>query len=361
MLKVDRVGRYDNFFALGGHSLLATRVVSRLRQTLSVEVPLLALFEEPVLQGFARRVEEVLALRRAAPPPITPVDRAGETPLSFAQQRLWFLQQLSPESAAYHLPLVACVSGTLQPRVLRRCFEEIIRRHEVLRTGFPAAEGRAWQRVEPPLAIDLPVVDLCTLPEPLLNSEAERLIRQAVRQPFDLRRPPLLRAWLLRSAEAEHLAVVVQHHIVSDGWSHGVILSEIAALYPAFLAGRPSPLADLPVQYGDFAVWQRQWLQGRCWTSCSSAGAPVWPACRCSSCRSTGRGRRSRSPRCDPAGRPARELADGPLQALARRRGATLFMTLLAAFRVLLHATPASTTWWSVRRSPTATAPRSRA
>jgi amino acid adenylation domain-containing protein/non-ribosomal peptide synthase protein (TIGR01720 family) len=337
VLSLAHVGRRDNFFALGGHSLLATRVVSRIRLTLGVEVPLLTLFEEPVLEGFARKVEQALALRRAVPPPVEPVDRTDQLPLSFAQQRLWFLQQLEPGNCAYNLPLVVRITGPLQPAVLARSLEEIVRRHEVLRTGFPQQEGRAWQRVEPVLAIDLPAVDLRGLPEPLRAREAGRLHREEARQPFDLERPPLLRARLLRTAEEEHHAVMVMHHIVTDEWSHGVFLNEIAALYRAFRSGLPTPLPELPVQYGDFVVWQRSWLQGPVldelldyWRS-RLAGMPALdlPFDRPRPPIPTFRG----------ASRPLSlpEGLDVPLGALARQEGATPFMVWLAAFRALLH------------------------
>jgi amino acid adenylation domain-containing protein/non-ribosomal peptide synthase protein (TIGR01720 family) len=336
VLGAPRIGRQDNFFGLGGHSLLATRVVSRLRQVLGVEVPLLSLFEEPVLAGFARRVEQALALRQAVLPPVTPVDRAERLPLSFAQQRLWFLQRLEPGSCAYNLPLAVRIAGRLEAPALERSLAEIVRRHEVLRTGFPEEEGRGWQRVEPAVALALPGVDLSALPRPLRDEEERRLTAAVAREPFDLARPPLLRALLLRGGPDEHLAAVVLHHIVSDEWSHGVLLAEIAALYGAFRDGQGSPLPDLPVQYGDFVVWQRRWLEGAALGELLAywrprvAGVPALelPFDRPRGAIQTFRGT-------------SRTLAlpedlDAPLQALARREGATPFMIFLAAFRGLL-------------------------
>jgi amino acid adenylation domain-containing protein/non-ribosomal peptide synthase protein (TIGR01720 family) len=335
VLGAARVGRRDNFFDLGGHSLLATRVASRLRQALGVEVPLLTLFEEPVLEGFARRVEEALALRHPVPPPILPVERTELLPLSFAQQRLWFLQQMEPGNCAYNLPLVVRIAGALEPAALRRSLAEVVRRHEVLRTAFVAERGEARQRVDPPPPAHLPVVDLRGLEEPARDRAAESLIERETRRVFDLACPPLMRALLLRIAEEEHLVVVVLHHIVADEWSHGVFLAELSALYEAFRSHRPSPLPELPVQYGDFAVWQRRWLTGPVLAElldywCARlAGAPVL-------------GLFSDRPR--PAVQTFRGASlplplpglDEPLGALARHAGATPFMLLLAAFRALL-------------------------
>jgi amino acid adenylation domain-containing protein/non-ribosomal peptide synthase protein (TIGR01720 family) len=335
VLGAARVGRRDNFFDLGGHSLLATRVASRLRQELGVEVPLLTLFEEPVLEGFARRVEEALALRHPVPPPILPVERTDLLPLSFAQQRLWFLQQLEPDNCAYNLPLVVRIAGALEPAALGRSLAEVVRRHEVLRTAFVAERGEARQRIDPPPPAHLPVVDLRGLEEPARDRAAESLIERETRRVFDLACPPLMRACLLRIAEEEHLAVVVLHHIVADEWSHGVFLAELSALYEAFRSHRPSPLPELPVQYGDFAVWQRRWLTGPVlaelldyWRA-RLAGAPVLELF---------------SDRPRPAVQTFRGASlplplpglDEPLGALARRAGATPFMLLLAAFRALL-------------------------
>src|SRR6185295_15655011 len=232
----------DNFFELGGHSLLATQVVSRVRQALGVELPLRSLFASPVLGDLAREVEE---LRRAgegpALPPISREPRGATAPLSFAQERMWFLHQLDPGTAAYNLALAVRLRGRLDRAVLARCFSEVVRRHEALRTRFASATGGPVQIVQPPDPFELSAIDLASLPPALSQAEALRLSAHVASQPFDLERGPLLRANLLVLAlpcaglsAAEYALTVTMHHIVSDGWSMGVLVSELAALYAAF-------------------------------------------------------------------------------------------------------------------------------
>ncbi|HVR96470.1 MAG TPA: amino acid adenylation domain-containing protein, partial [Thermoanaerobaculia bacterium] len=223
---------------------------------LGVELPLRALFEAPTVSGLARVVREGREGQQA--PPIVPVSREGELPLSFAQQRLWFLDQLEPGSAAYNLPLAVRLTGELRIDLLERTFTGVVRRHEALRTTFVSHEGRPLQVIAPGVTgletfrVELPVLDLSQVPE----IEALRLAREEARRPFDLAKGPLLRLALIRLGEREYLLLLTLHHIVSDGWSMGVLLREIAALY----GGRSLP--ELAVQYADFAVWQRRWLQG---------------------------------------------------------------------------------------------------
>ncbi len=263
VLGLERVGAADHFFDLGGHSLLATRVMSRLRSAFGVEMPLRDLFEAPTLADLAARVE---AARRtgAEPtaPPLVPVPREGSLPLSFAQQRLWFIDQLEPGSPLYNMPVALRVEGPLDPGVLALCLGEIVRRHEALRTVFAAPEGSPVQVIQPAAPFVLPLVDLSGLPEPEREAAALALAGEEAGRPFDLARGPLLRGVLLRLAEEDHVVALTLHHIASDGWSMGILVREVAALYAAFAAGRPSPLPELPVQYADFAVWQRSWLHG---------------------------------------------------------------------------------------------------
>ncbi len=261
----------------------------------------------------------------------------GELPLSFAQQRLWFLDRLEPGSALYNLPSAVEAEGRLYLGALAASLREIVRRHEALRTTFAARAGEPVQVIHPRAAVELPVVDLAALPEPARMAEAQWLATEAARRPFDLARGPLLRVLLLRLAGEHHLAVLTLHHIVSDGWSMGVLVGEIAALYPACVAGAPSPLPELPVQSADFAVWQRERLQGEAlerelafWRE-ALAGAPYvldLPADRPRPAVQTFAGAQA-AVRLEPA-------LVASLREAGRAGGHTLFMLLLGAFEVLL-------------------------
>ncbi|HKH48535.1 MAG TPA: amino acid adenylation domain-containing protein, partial [Thermoanaerobaculia bacterium] len=330
------IGRDEDFFALGGHSLLATRVVSRVRQALGVELPLRALFEAPTVAGLARAAE---ARRGPAPPPLLPVPRQGDLPLSFAQQRLWLIDQLEPGSAAYNIPAALRLRGALEPALLARIFAEVVRRHEVLRTTFAPRAGGPVQVVASAASArpELPLIDLARLPEAERESAARGLARDEGVRPFDLGRGPLLRLRLVSLGAQEHLLLVTMHHIVADGWSVDVLIREVAALYEAFSHGQVSPLPELPVQYADFAVWQRDWLQGAVLEAQLAvwkrrlAGAPQvldLPADRPRPAVPTSRG--AERPVALPAGLAA------AVREVSRREGATPFMTLLAAWAIVL-------------------------
>ncbi len=318
VLGVERIGPSDDFFGLGGHSLKVTQILARVRDAFGVELPVRSLFESPTLSGFAARIRDASA---PAAPPLTRVPRDGDLPLSFAQERLWFLQRLSPGSPAYNMPAALRLSGDLDPAVLERVLQEIVRRHEILRTTFPETDGEPRQRVHPFRPFSLPVIDVT-------EAEAERFVREEASRPFDLREGPLLRATLLRLGEREWMALFSLHHVVSDGWSVGVLVKETAALY----AGKPLP--ELPIQYADFAVWQRGWLQGEAlagqisWWREALADAPAVLDLPLDRPRSTGSGR---------AGAAKADFPAAVLRELGRREGATLFMVLLAAFQALLH------------------------
>ena len=263
LLQVHRIGIHDNFFELGGHSLLATQVVSRVRNVLQVEVPVRAVFERPTLAGLAREVDSARRSRGTPQiPPLVRVDRGLDLPLSFAQQRLWFIDQLEPQSTLYNMPMWLTARGRLAVDGLGQSLREILRRHEVLRTVFRAADGQPFQVVTPEIDLAVPVVDLSGLKEGDRRRQAARLMQENARRPFTLDRGPLMRLRLLRLAEDDHLVLFDMHHIASDGWSLSVLIREVGALYNAFSKGLPSPLRELPVQYADYAVWQRQWLQG---------------------------------------------------------------------------------------------------
>ncbi|HEX5717560.1 MAG TPA: condensation domain-containing protein, partial [Thermoanaerobaculia bacterium] len=258
LLGVERVGADDNFFDLGGHSLLATRVMSRVREAFGVEVPLRALFEAPTVAELAARIRQE---GRGPAAPLVSVSREGDLPLSFAQQRLWFLHRLAPDNPFYNVYSALRLSGPLDVEALQSAFREIVRRHETLRTSFRLAGGRPVQAIDPRPSFQVSLVALDALAEEILQAELTRLSSAEAQRPFDLSRGPLLRAVLIRQRAREHTLLVNIHHIVSDGWSMGILYRELVTLYDAFTRDEPSPLAELPIQYADFAVWQRDWLR----------------------------------------------------------------------------------------------------
>ncbi|HEV2735418.1 MAG TPA: amino acid adenylation domain-containing protein, partial [Longimicrobiaceae bacterium] len=338
VLGVGRVGARDDFFALGGHSLLATRVVSRLRQAFGVDVPLRTLFEAPTVAGLAARVETLLqGGGRDDAPPIVRVARDRPLPLSFAQQRLWFLQQMEPASPAYNMPFALRLRGALEVDALERALEALVRRHESLRTVFPVVDGEPVQVVREAAPFALPVADLRPLAAGARDAEARRLAASEALRPFDLAAGPLLRASLLRLEDGEWALLFTVHHVVSDGWSRAVVVRELSELYDAIASGREPALPELPVQYGDYAAWQRAWLTGGTlerqldfWRE-SLRGAP--PTLELPTDHSRPPVQRHRGARASLLF--ARPLADA-VQALSRREGTTLFMTLLAAWQLLL-------------------------
>ncbi|HXO18854.1 MAG TPA: amino acid adenylation domain-containing protein, partial [Thermoanaerobaculia bacterium] len=339
LLGVERVSVNDDFFALGGHSLMGTRLVSRLRDAFEVEVPLRGLFEAPTVALLAFRIEAASwGERSPQPPPFQAVPWQQAPPLSFAQERLWFLAELDPGSAAYNISAAFRLAGALDLTALALAFQEIVRRHEVLRTTFGSADGRPVQVIDPRATVSLPLLDLSGMLEAGRTAEVERLAAAETLRPFDLLRGPLLRVLLLRLSAREHAGLFVLHHIVSDAWSLGILVEEVAALYGAFVVGRPSPLPELPIQYIEYAVRQREWLAGEVleaqiayWKK-ELAGVPEvleLPADRPRPPLRTGRGA------SQPVSLPGTLL--GELGAFGQRRGATLFMALLAGFQALLH------------------------
>ncbi len=337
----DAVGVDDSFFELGGHSLLATRAIGRVRRVFGPEVDLGSLFEAPTVAGFAAHLAaQGLATVHgaAALEPIAAVARqpGEELPLSFAQERLWFLDRLEPGSTSLNISAPVRLTGILDAGALRAAISGVARRHEVLRASFGDRGGRPFQRLAPRLDIELPLFDLRRLGG-AARREADRRRRQLAAIPFDLERGPLLRAALLRLTEGEHLLLLEVHHIVSDGWSMAILFREVAALYGALAAGAAPPLAQLEVSYADFAAWQRKWFdsgalerQRAYWREHLDGELPVLelPTDRPRPPVQTFTGG-SRSLVLEEA------LGDR-LQALSRGCGATLFMTLLAAFNVLL-------------------------
>ncbi len=337
----DQVGRDISFFDLGGHSLLATRVVSRIRAGCGVELPLRALFETPTVASLARRIEAELAAAAAPAPPIRPRPAGAAAPLSFAQERMWFLHRLDPADPSYHMPLGARLSGPLDLPALAAAMGEIARRHQTLRSTFAAAGGRPLAAFAPAGPQSLPLVDLAGLPAAARQSASAALATAEARRPFDLAAGPPLRTTLLRLGAEEHRLLLIFHHIVADGWSVNLYVRELAEHYRAARGGRPSPLAaiagPLAIQYADFASWQREQLAGEVFASQLAfwrrelAGAPLSLELPTDRPRPALRG--LAGARCPLAlsADLAREVGR-----FGRRHGVTPFMTLLAAFAALL-------------------------
>jgi amino acid adenylation domain-containing protein/non-ribosomal peptide synthase protein (TIGR01720 family) len=337
LLGIERVGKDDDFFELGGHSLLATQLISRVRGAFQVELLLSSVFDAPTVAALADKIDELHRANQGVPfPPMLPAARDGELPLSFAQQRLWFLDQLEPNSPVYNLAVALRVTGNLDVAALGRSLDEVVRRHEVLRTTFKVVAGSPVQEIRAELPVELPLLKLGGSAEER-EAEALRLAQEEGQRPFDLAEGPLLRAQLLHVGDADHVLLFTMHHIISDGWSMGVLVKEVTALYAAFSRGEEPSLPALPIQYADYAVWQRGWLRGEVLEAQLSywrrqlEGAPAsleLPTDRPRPAAQSYRGSTATLAL-------SKELSES-LKSLSRRGGVTLFMTLLAAFDVLL-------------------------
>ncbi len=337
VLGLERVGINDSFFELGGHSLLAAQAIARVQKAFKRELPLRLIFQFPTVAAFAEQMTAITKEDLAVPPPFEPISRAEDLPLSSAQQRLWFLDQLEP-GCHYNMPGAVRISGPLDRVALEKSLSEIVRRHEVLRTTFPLKGAEAVQIVAAPAPLTLPVTDLSKLPLRERDAQLDEMLTLEAHEPFDLARGPLLRMKLIRQSGDEHVLLVTMHHIVSDGWSLDLFLRELALLYQAYAEGMESPLPPLPVQYADFASWQRTWLQDEKLSSLLDYwmkqlnGAPrvlelptdhMRPAAR----SNNGARQSVMLP----------ESLTGDLKRLSREEGVTLFMVLAAAFKVLLY------------------------
>ncbi len=339
ILHTDKIGVHNSFFDLGGHSLMATQVISRIRDAFEVELPLRSLFEKPTI---ALLVDEINTIRNSeagiSMPPITKVPREGHLPLSFAQQRLWFLDQLEPGSASYNIPAAFRLKGKLNVEVLEKSINTVIDRHETLRTSFSSERGKPVQIIQDTLKLELPVTDLSDLSEAEQEQKVRATAEADARAPFDLSKAPLLRTELLKLSGEEHVMLFNMHHIISDGWSISIMVREVAVLYESLIKEEPAPLPELDIQYADFAHWQRNWLSGEVlekqidyWKN-ELAGIP--PLLELPTDRP----------------RPAVQTFNGAvknitipaelsaaLRKLSQEQGVTLFMTLMAAFQSLLH------------------------
>ncbi|CAJ3338123.1 non-ribosomal peptide synthetase [Burkholderia pseudomallei] len=332
LLHVERVSRHDNFFELGGHSLLAVQLVSRLRQALSVEVALSTVFDAPVLSALAERLE---AENTAVLPPIPLAPRDGRIALSLAQQRLWFLTQLEGVSEAYHMSGAVRLDGPLNREVLQRALNRIVMRHEALRTCFAREEGEPIQVIQPHADLTVSYHDLREAEQS--EQRAKDLSQAHASAPFDLSRDLPVRVLLLQLADEAHVVQVVMHHIASDGWSVGVFLQELSALYGSFIAEQGDPLAPLPLQYADYAAWQRRWLasgqlekQGAFWQT-NLSGAPTLLELPTD---------RPRPPKQSHAGASVEVKLGAALservKRLSQRHGVTPYMTLLSSWAAVL-------------------------
>jgi amino acid adenylation domain-containing protein len=338
ILKIEQVGIYDNFFEIGGHSLLATQLVSRIRSLFKIELPLRSLFAAATVVELAHLIGQLQQQNLTLTlPPILPRTKDTELPLSFAQQRLWFLDQLQPNSALYNIPMVLHFRGNLNQKALEQSLQEICDRHEVLRTNFVTIDGQPTQVIQTTRET-ISVVDLQDLPIHEQAEKTQQLKQKQATQPFDLAKESLIRITLVVLSETEHLLLVCMHHIISDGWSIEVLIHELTSLYNAYTQNQPANLAPLPIQYADFAVWQKQWLQGdvlqsqlNYWQNQLTAAPPLLslptdhPRPAVQSFVGTQQ-EFSLSPKLSQA-----------LTELSHQQGVTLFMTLLAAFDALLY------------------------
>ncbi|HVG18729.1 MAG TPA: amino acid adenylation domain-containing protein, partial [Blastocatellia bacterium] len=364
VLGVERVGVYDDFFELGGQSLLATRVIYKLKQIFSTEIPLRTVFESPTVASFAevimqthggqqngkqstldRSIEEYLRRLRDDGAPegdsqtILPRERNSEWhPLSFAQQRLWFYDQLEPGSYRYNIPEAVRIYGPLDISALEESLNEVVRRHETWRTRFGMLDGESAQTIAPSLTVKMPVIDLSGIPDDEKESRARQLAVEDGKQPFDLTRLPLFRPLILKLSEEDHVFLLTNHHIISDRWSRNLVIQELISFYESFSQGAPPSLPAPPIQYLDFALWQREWLQGEVlesqldyWKRQLDGPLPVLdlPTDRPRPPVQTYRGGSQ-------IFRLPRSLSES-VKALYFQENATLFMAMMAAFSALLY------------------------
>nr|WP_228058734.1 non-ribosomal peptide synthetase [Nostoc sp. LEGE 06077] len=340
LLGIEPIGINDNFFNLGGHSLIAAQMLSRIRDGFQVELFFHHIFANPTIAALAALIEQPSHLQQQLQrPAIQPVSRSEYLPASFAQERVHFIQEVAPEGSAYQAQVTLRFTGELNVAALEQCLSEIVRRHEIFRTTFPAADGRLFQVIHPAWPVNLKVVDVQTVPKSEQQAEIQRLFDAEVQKPFYLDKLPLVRWLLLKLSDQEHLLIHIEHHMVHDGWSfNNVFLNEFLALYQAFCLGQPSPLPELTLQFADYAHWQREWVKSEeaqaqlaFWQQKLSGSPPLLelPYDRPRPVEQTYNGTQIRVelpiPLCE------------SLRVLSRQEGTTLFMTTLAAFLIILR------------------------
>jgi amino acid adenylation domain-containing protein len=338
VLGLEKVGIHDNFFELAGHSLLAMQVISRVCQAFGVEIPLQLLFETPTIADLATAITQSQNQGTEEHQPIARLANRQSAPLSFAQQRLWFLGQLEPNSAAYNLTEAIAIVGDLNVEVLQESLDAIVAHHEVLRTNFIASDGDPVQVISEFRSVELKMIDLKDYPPSERSTQVERLLQEEAQCPFNLTSDLMLRACLVVRSPQEHILLLVMHHIATDGWSKGILFEQLTTLYQAFNGGLPNPLPPLPIQYADYAVWQRQRLSGEVleqqlnyWKQQLVGATPVLelPTDRPRPPVQSYRGAKQSFI--------LPKSLSKALQTLSRQEGVTLFMTLLAAFQTLLY------------------------
>ncbi|MGK7932257.1 MAG: HAD-IIIC family phosphatase, partial [Microcystaceae cyanobacterium] len=259
-LKIEQISLNDNFFELGGHSLLATQIISRIRETFSLDLPIRSLFEHPTLEQLSQQIE---TSQQTEITPILPVSREGNLPLSYAQQRLWFLDQLEGENATYNIPAAIQLTGNLNIQALENSLNDIVERHESLRTRFTSIEGEAIQIIESERTINLEIINLETLEETQKQQQKQTLINHEASLPFNLANDPLIRSKLIKLDNNNHILLITMHHIISDGWSMGIFVEELSQLYRGYVQEKDIQLDPLAIQYADFAAWQREWIENQ--------------------------------------------------------------------------------------------------
>ncbi|MCC5645817.1 amino acid adenylation domain-containing protein [Nostoc sp. CHAB 5824] len=343
---LEQIGVDDNFFQLGGHSLIATQILSRIRDVFQVELSFGQLFENPTINDLVKVVVQQQQLKQSSLlAKIQPILREGYLPVSFAQERVYFIEQLAPSMSAYQFQESLRFQGHLNTSILEQSLGEILRRHEIFRTTFPAVEGKLVQVIHPPQPVNLPVIDLQSVPKSEQEAEVQRLTDETVQKPFDISQLPLIRWTLLKLNDQEYVLVHVEHHMVHDGWSFNLFLRELLTLYQAFSEGKSSPLAEPLLQFADFAHWQRQWVL----TEAAQAQLDYWKQ-KLSGCPpllelpSVSEARRRHRPR------PVEQTYQGgmlrmelpldvceALRNMGRQEGVTLFMSMFAVFVTMLY------------------------
>jgi acyl carrier protein len=265
VLGLSQIGIHDNFFELGGHSLLSVQIVSRICEILAIDISISTLFTSPTIATLSQEIDAQIATQPTSEPArtrlaISPVPRDTAIPLSFSQSTLWYLEHHWAGDGAANTPLTWKITGNLSPAILEKALNEIVRRHEILRTTFPTMDGTPFQQIAPTFTIPLEVIALGHLPLSTREIEAEKILRSAMNHCFDLATAPLIKTILIQISEEEHWLLILMHHIITDGWSYGILMEELGILYSAFCAGQPSPLPEVTCQYADFTIWERNYF-----------------------------------------------------------------------------------------------------